>query len=58
MADNPNKDFLGARQVGMWTVRVCRPEGLYAHLEPPSAEHAPNVEIETLSDLETSLMRI
>jgi len=56
VADNPHKDFLGARQVGMWTVRVRRPDGLYSHLEPPSGEHAPNVEIETLNDLETSLM--
>ena len=56
VADNPTKDFLGARQAGMWTVRVRRPDGLYSHLEPPSPEHAPDVEIETLSDLETSLM--
>ncbi|MBM4429703.1 MAG: HAD family hydrolase [Chloroflexi bacterium] len=57
VADNPTKDFLGARQVGMWTVRIRYPEGLYSHLEPPSAEHAPNAEIETLSGLETALMR-
>ena len=57
VADNPNKDFLGARQVGMWTVRVRRPDGLYSHLEPPSPQHAPNVEIATLSDLEAWLMR-
>ena len=57
VADNPSKDFLGARQVGMWTVRVRRPDGLYNHLEPPSPEHAPGVEIETLNDLETTLMR-
>jgi len=57
VADNPHKDFLGARQVGMWTVRVRRSDGLYSHLEPPSSEHAPDVEIETLSELETWLMR-
>jgi len=57
VGDNPSKDFLGAREVGMWTVRVRRPDGLYNHLEPPSPEHAPDAEIETLSDLETSLMR-
>lgn len=56
VADNPTKDFLGARQVGMWTVRVRRPDGLYSHLEPPSPEHTPDVEIENLSDLETALM--
>ena len=57
VGDNPAKDFLGARQVGMWTVRVRRPDGLYNHLEPPSPEYAPDVEIETLNDLETTLMR-
>ena len=57
VADNPSKDFLGAREVGMWTVRIRHQDGLYNHLEPPSPEHAPNVEIETLNDLETSLMR-
>lgn len=58
VADNPSKDFLGARQAGMWTVRVHRPEGLYSHLEPPSPEHAPDVEIETLNRLEAILTRI
>ena len=57
VADNPSKDFLGAREVGMWTVRVRRWDGLYSHLEPPAFEYAPDVEIETLSDLETTLMR-
>ena len=55
VADNPTKDFLGARQVGMWTVRVRRPDGLYSHLEPPSSEHAPDIEIETLDRLEVVL---
>ncbi len=58
IADNPHKDFLGARQVGMWTVRVRRADGLYSHLEPPSPEYAPDVEIETLSVLETILAQI
>jgi len=58
VADNPCKDFLGAREVGMWTVRVRRPDGLYSHLEPSSSEHAPDVEIETLDRLETILVRI
>lgn len=58
VADNPNKDFLGARQVGMWTVRVRRPDGLYSHLEPPSAEHASDAELDTLDRLEPILVRI
>jgi putative hydrolase of the HAD superfamily len=58
VADNPTKDFLGARQVGMWTVQVRRPDGLYSHLEPPSSEHAPDVEIETLDRLEVVLQNL
>ena len=58
VADNPTKDFFGARQVGMWTVRVRHPDGLYSHLEPPSSEHAPDVEIGTLNGLEAILQRI
>ena len=58
VADNPTKDFLGARQVGMWTVRVRRPDGLYSHLEPPSSEHAPDIEIETLDRLEVVLQKL
>lgn len=58
VADNPTKDFLGARQVSMWTVRVRRPDGLYSHLEPLSSEHAPDAEIETLDLLEAILAQI
>ena len=53
VADNPSKDFIGARQVDMWTARIRRPDGLYCHLEPPSAEHAPDEEINDLSCLKT-----
>lgn len=57
VADNPMKDFIGARRVGIWTVRVRHPDGLYSHLAPPSPEHAPDFEIETLDDLEMVLIR-
>jgi len=57
VADNPLKDFLGARQVGMWTVRVRRPNGLYSYLEPPSSEHTPDVEIETLDRFEEVVLQ-
>jgi len=58
VADNPTKDFLGARQVGIWTVRLRRLDGLYSHLEPPSPDHAPDVEIESLDGLEAILQGI
>ncbi|MGB9880562.1 MAG: HAD family hydrolase, partial [Anaerolineae bacterium] len=55
VADNPAKDFLGARRMGIWTIRVRRPDGLYCHLEPPSAEYASNFELESLNGLEEVL---
>jgi FMN phosphatase YigB (HAD superfamily) len=58
VADNPCKDFLGARQAGIWTVRVRRPDGLYSHLDPVSAQYAPDVEIESLDGLEAILQGI
>ena len=32
VADNPLKGFLGAREVGMFTVRLRRPDSEYGHL--------------------------
>ncbi|HOW72898.1 MAG TPA: HAD family hydrolase [Phycisphaerae bacterium] len=32
IADNPSKDFLAPRRLGWRTLRVCRAEGVYAHL--------------------------
>lgn len=57
VADNPTKDFIGARQVGMRTVRVRRPEGVYAHLEPSAPEFAPDIELKDLTSLATLLLR-
>lgn len=45
VADNPRKDFLGARSIGMCTIRVRVAEGLYRYLEPESEAHAPHREI-------------
>jgi putative hydrolase of the HAD superfamily len=42
VGDNPNKDFLGARQLGMGTVRLRQDGGEYTHLSPPSDRHAPD----------------
>ncbi len=55
VADNPIKDFVGARQLGMWTVRVRRPDGLYRALEPPTPNHAPHAEVPGLTELEALL---
>ncbi len=56
VADNPLKDFLGARQIGMSTIRVHRPEGEYAQSAPPTPQHAPDFTITSLADLEKILI--
>jgi putative hydrolase of the HAD superfamily len=55
VADNPAKDFRGARCVGMATVRVRHADGLYHHLEASSPADAPDWEISQLGELETLL---
>lgn len=58
VSDNPAKDFLGARRAGLRSVRVRRPEGVYAALEPQTEEHAADADIERLEDLELELDRL
>ena len=55
VADNPAKDFLGAREAGLWTVRVRRPDGLYAAVEPPTPQGAADVELPSLEGLPSAL---
>jgi len=55
VGDNPRKDFRGARQIGMRTVRVRRPGGIYAKLEPASADDAADLELADLDGLEAAL---
>lgn len=52
IADNPLKDFLGARRLGMAAIRVRHPGGYYAACEPPTPEHAPDLEIDDIGRLE------
>lgn len=52
VADNPQKDFLGARRAGMFSIRLRRPEGLYRDHEPVSANYAPDYETDDLVELE------
>lgn len=58
IADNPAKDFHGARRVGMHTIRVRRPGSIYGEIEPPSSEFAPDLEIESLRGLESVLVHL
>jgi putative hydrolase of the HAD superfamily len=52
VADNPEKDFVGARSLGIWTVQLRRPDGIHAVAEPASPEHAPHVTISDILELE------
>jgi len=57
VAENCLKDFIGPRKLGMRSVRVREPSGFYTHIEPPSPDHAADVEIRSLADLEAVLVR-
>jgi putative hydrolase of the HAD superfamily len=57
VGDNPCKDFRGAREAGMATIRIRRPEGLHSRDEPASPADAPDREIESLEWLMDSLGR-
>lgn len=58
VGENSTKDFLGARGAGMHTIRVLEPAGFYTHLTPPTAEHAADLEIRTLAELEAALAEV
>lgn len=55
VGENSLKDFLGARRAGMGTIRVLGPAGFYTHEPPPSIEHAADLEVDSLADLEQAL---
>jgi putative hydrolase of the HAD superfamily len=56
VADNPRKDFLGARRSGMRSIRLRVPEGEYTALEPETAEHAPDHTVTSLAELGVILL--
>jgi putative hydrolase of the HAD superfamily len=58
VSDNPAKDFVGARRAGMRSIRVRRPGGIYAALEPETPEHAPDAEVSGLDELPSALDRL
>ena len=57
VADNPLKDFKGAREVGMNTIWLRRAAGIYAELLPPSTDYAPHVTAHDLAELEALIGR-
>lgn len=55
VGDNPIKDFIGARRAGLASVRIQRPTGEYGAQVPPTPEHAPDLTIGSLTELEQAL---
>jgi putative hydrolase of the HAD superfamily len=55
VGDNPLKDFIGARQLGLKTVRIRRPDTEHGHRDPePGFE--PDVEITSLDEFPDELI--
>ncbi|HEY3445977.1 MAG TPA: HAD family hydrolase [Myxococcales bacterium] len=57
VADNCAKDFLGARRVGLRTIRLRRADAEYCDVEPPTARHAPEVTAGSLEEVERAIER-
>ena len=51
IGDNPQKDFRGAREAGLQTVRIRSEGGFHAGEEPAAAKDAPDREIRKLDEL-------
>lgn len=58
VADNPTKDFLGARVAGLKTIRVRRPSGECSDLMPPTERHAADLVIKSMRELEDALLEL
>jgi putative hydrolase of the HAD superfamily len=55
VADNPAKDFLGARRAGLDSIWIRHPRLLYTHLEPATPEHQPKLSVSSVLELENAL---
>lgn len=51
VGDNPKKDFRGARETGMATVRIRHAGGLHHNLEPATEEDTPVWDVTTIEEL-------
>ncbi len=58
IGDNPAKDFRGARELGMRTIRVRYSDSLRFHDEPATALDGPDLEIPDLLQLEDTLQTL
>jgi putative hydrolase of the HAD superfamily len=56
VGDNPEKDFFGARRLGITTVQCCYSGGYYVELDPPTPEHAPQFTVSSVAELNRLLL--
>jgi len=55
IGDNPLKDFVGARRLGMLTIWVRRPAGEHVNDVPPGPEYLADIDLPDLMALENAL---
>ena len=58
VGDNPTKDFIGPRKLGMKSVRLRTNEGVYQHLEAVNELAKPDFEITKLDELVPILSKV
>jgi FMN phosphatase YigB (HAD superfamily) len=57
LADNPIKDFVGARKLGITTVRIHRRGAEHENEQPIDSDHAPDLNYASLQEILTDLER-
>lgn len=55
IGDNVEKDFKGPRDLGMFSIKVLRPNGIYGNSIPPSKDFEPDFAISSLCELKKLL---
>ena len=51
IGDNPLKDFVGAKKLGMKTVQICRDKGMFMQENAPSTEFEADYKVNSLIEL-------
>jgi putative hydrolase of the HAD superfamily len=51
VGDNPNRDFAGAKKLGIYTIRIKRKDGLYRQIKQ-SSNNSPDLIISNLREIE------
>jgi putative hydrolase of the HAD superfamily len=51
IGDNPKKDFIGAKRIGMFTVRIVRKETEYEHVEAANQDYQPDLCISSFTEI-------